>query len=194
MSGIRNPSFPTTSDARVNLSKLARKNFEAGPPPRGPDGLRPGVIQFPWITLLNLVAYQPVACIATSDPVENDGNPCMVNVDGLDRVSFWLVDMQYAETGEQPFTPPQITFEIRPATAGVSDIALSGQTHFVSYQDKSMLAEVSGWLCSQWELWARINPLEPSDAKLRILVAGAADRMGGGSLTSQFGLVAHAFP
>jgi hypothetical protein len=163
---------------------------------RGAEGLRPGVISFPWVEIDNPgdTSYQPVACIATDEPIASRPGACVVGIDALDRSTWWLKRITWAGSGERPEIPPQMTFEIRPAVGGTSDLALGGLTNFVSWEDNAELAQASGILCSQWELWARIDPLEPIGSKVRILVAGAADRNGGGVFNARFGLLATAFP
>lgn len=204
MASLANPSFPSCSDSRVVLSRLHRMpacgtnttDGSANTSVRGVEGLRPGVISFPWIEIdwrLDAI-YQPVACIATDEPLLGRPGACSVSVDALDRVTWWLKKITWAGPGERPDPPPQLTFEVRPAVGGTSDLALAGLTNFISWEDNAELAQASGILCSQWELWARIHPTEPSTSKVRILVAGAADRVGGGVFNVHFGLLATAFP
>lgn len=204
MAKIANPPFPSCSDSRVVLSRLNRgtarelsnASGDGDPGVRGIEGLRPGVIGFPWIEIDNRedTLYQPVACIATDEQIPGRPGACWVGMDALDRVTWWLKKIVWSGAGEPPPVPPQLTFEIRPATGGTSDLALGGLTNFISWEDNAELAQASGVLCSQWELWARIHPTEPIDSKVRILVAGAADRNGGGVFDLRFGLLAAAFP
>jgi len=156
-----------------------------------------GVVTFPPMTLEALAddSFQPVACIATGDgrPL-GSGRGCWVHTSLLDRVTWWVVDLVFRGTGEPPASPPQFEFEIRPASAGVSDVALSGLSVISTYEDEGELAQASGVLCAQWELWARIIPGEPIGTKLEIQVAAAADRTGGGVFDTRYGLLAQALP
>jgi hypothetical protein len=138
---------------------------------------------------------QPVACIATGDgqPL-GSGRGCWVHPSLLDRVTWWLVGLNFRGTGEPPATPPPIRFEIRPSSAGVSDVALVGLSSFATYEDQGELAQVSGVLCNQWEFWARISSSEPIGTKLEIQVAAAADGRGGGVFDTHYGLLASAAP
>jgi hypothetical protein len=107
-------------------------------------------------------------------------------------VTFWVVQLAFAGTGTAPTVPPQLIFEIRPSAVGISDLALQGETNFETFEDRGQLAQASGVLCSQWELWMQIHPGEPSGSKLRIQMAGAADRRGDGEFYPRFGLLAFA--
>jgi len=202
VSKIRNPQFPTCTDQKVILSNLKRTlcgscvaSEDANDNGvRGPDALRPGVVLFPWVTLSqNNGDFIPIACISTQENIQSQIGACWVSIDGLDRVSWWL--RQIEAVGQSDIgTPPNFIFEIRPSTAGVSDLGLSGITNFLSFDDGALLGQVSGILCSQWELWGRIDPMAPAGSKLRVLVAGAADRLGGGVFSTHFGLLSIAFP
>ncbi len=140
-------------------------------------------------------AFQPVAAIATGDgePL-GSGRGCWVQTSLLDRVTWWAVNLNFRGTGEPPLSPPQIEFEIRPVSAGVSDLAMSGLSNFSTYQDQGELAQVSGVLCSQWEFWAKIVSSEPIGTKLEIQLAAASDRTGGGVFDTRYGLLAYASP
>lgn len=138
---------------------------------------------------------QPVACIATGDgqPL-GSGRGCWVHPSMLDRVTWWVVGLTFRGSGAPPLSPPGIEFEIRPTAAGVSDLALRGLSAFSTYEDQGELAQVSGVLCNQWELWARIDAGEPIGTKLEIQVAAAADGRGGGVFDARYGQLAYAPP
>jgi hypothetical protein len=156
-----------------------------------------GVVTFPPVTLEKSSddSFQPVACIATGDgqPL-GSGRGCWVHTGLLDRSTWWLVALTFRGAGEPPASPPAIEFEIRPTSAGISDMALAGLSNFSTYNDQGELAQASGVLCTQWEFWARIVSSEPVGTKLEIQVAAAADRTGGGVFNTHYGLLASAPP
>lgn len=191
---IRNDPFPTCSSQRIVLSRVGCGS-DSGQPDGSPEP--GGLVVFPPTTIERMSGdpMQPVACIATGDgqPLQS-GRGCWVHPSLFDRVTWWLVELNFRGTGAPPATPPQIDFEIRPTSAGVSDMGLSGLSNFATYEDQGELAQVSGVLCNQWEFWARIVSSNPIGTKLEIQLAAAADRTGGGVFNTHYGLLASAAP
>jgi hypothetical protein len=195
-----NPSFPV-ADSTLRVVLPTGNDPITNQPVRGPDGLRPGLIVFPRTEVDqgspdadSDKRWQPIACIAVAQ-CSPPGNPGadVVLVDALDRVSFWLLDVVYDGTGSRPALPPQITFEVRAAIAGAGGTAfVGGGIILSSWEDAGLIVQVSGILCSQWELWMRI-PLpitEPAGTKVRLRIGCIADRVGGGVFETQLGTIA----
>lgn len=75
--------------------------------------------------------------------------------DSLRNVSFWLSAMN--EIGNTSGIPA-VDYQVR-ATSGncTPEVIGSGQIKLTSYAQKGLICQASGWLCNQFEFWARIT-------------------------------------
>jgi hypothetical protein len=181
------PPFPTgvgslRASAPISLTPTN------GPPGRGVEGLRPLGVVFPFTQVVSNPenTFQPIACLTAYqkiDPQIRSGNVSIV--DGFDRVTWWLMALEFDGPPGTALVDPPPTFELSLRAAGmgvseeISQISTSGQ--YNSYNNTGLIVQVAGLLCSQWELWARVDQIQvlPNIASsFKIRVAGLADRMG----------------
>lgn len=176
--------FPCDSTSRVTLP--VNLDPISGQPVRGPDGLRPGVIIWPRVEVdqgsadaPDQARYQAVAAIAAAQCMPPSGD--VVIYDALDRCSFWLLGLVYDGTGLRPAAPPAMLFQMRASLAGSAPTLVStGVISANTWNDIGLISQVSGYLCSQFELWLLVDPSEPTGTKIKVRIGGAADRVGGG--------------
>jgi hypothetical protein len=170
-----------------------------GPEARGPDGLRAGLVVYPRVMVdqgspdaapadrwQDIAAISAIHCVPPGNPGAD-----VVVVDALDRVSWWLLGLVYDGIGNRPIgSPPEVFFEVRSAIVGASGtVYASGTISPTTWNDAGMIVQVSGILCSQWEIWMRVSTDEDPGTKIRLRVAGCVDRIGGGVLDVQFGTI-----
>jgi len=104
------------------------------------------------------MGWFPVVAVKVDDvplakPASNN-NPITVN-SGLARVSFWLTRMD--PNGD--VVPPGIDFQVRVSSGCTPEVVGNGTIKGPNgFSATGMLAQVSGYLCNQVELWARIAP------------------------------------
>jgi hypothetical protein len=75
----------------------------------------------------------------------------------LSRASFWMGKLEQNEDG----SPPPIQFQIRQATGPVSEIVYTGTYKANLFGTQGLIAEISGYLCEQFEFWARVPDTLP---------------------------------
>lgn len=187
MPSIANPIFPD-NDQKIFLPQVSRLLQ-----PRGNEGLRAASVTFPKVEVERLSdnSFQPIACVSVRHRImDGIAHNCLVNIDALDRVSWWLTGLDPLGPGPASITPAQLDLEIRAATS-YSDVRTVGLTNFLSFADRGLIVQVTGLLCSQWEMWARIIAAEPVGTKLRMQVVADVDRLGQSSSIS-YGQLAHA--
>ena len=124
--------------------------------------------------------YAPIACISSDQvmlldctklrPENTKG--CEVQQGyggGLDRCLFMLGDL-IPNKNDKAIPPPPIRFQIRAAIAspgqsgGNSEVVFEKQIIATGWQDNGEIVQVSGHLCTQWELWAYVDKTDHPDA------------------------------
>lgn len=124
----------------------------------------------------NLNWYPVVAIrVAPCDlpkPAANN-SPVTVN-DELTRVSFWLtraIDVDGAGT------PSDIQYQVRAASNCTSEVIGTGTIKLTfGFDQIGLIAQASGILCNQWELWARVPA---GGTRMGLGIDVMADRLAG---------------
>ena len=190
--GKNNSPFPTV-DSTIKVIAPVGTDPLSGKLARGPDSLRPLTVVFPRIVIdwPPNGDYQPIAALAAYQCLPpGDPGSTPVILDNFDRVTWWILGLLWDQPGPRPPKPSDFEFQVRTSLAGgISSTAAIGKTAFNEWDDGGFLVGVSGILCSQWELWARLPDGEGHVAgdKLKLRIAGAADRMAGGAYAAFFG-------
>lgn len=189
------PTFPMDDRERRVVIPVA-KNPETGQSARGIEGLRAAVLVFPRTVITRRSSdvsladgWQPIAAAAAIQAIpapQNSSDP--IGVDGLDRVSWWLTEVASDMPGPLPTVIPEIRFAIRACpNCGHSTQFSSGIIQFDGWGNGGLIAQISGILCSQWEMWMQVHEDEDADSKVKVRLTGAVDRSGGGSFAAHYG-------
>lgn len=110
--------------------------------------------------------------------------------DGMSRCAFWLNEATIKPPTGLPATPQVVDFAIKVAndsipntvfhvtaiiTPGTFNQPVEGGRSNV----KGLIAEVSGILCTQFELWARVRNVGVQPSPVEVRLEFIADRLGG---------------
>jgi hypothetical protein len=184
-------AFPDgATSLRVRLTTNPRPTD--GLPPRGVEGLRPGVIAFPRVEILQTAddGFQPLVAVYTCDFVgPTDCSEGPVGIDALNECSVWLLKLvDDGPAGVVNPIPPVFEIQVRASFGCVGEPLVKGVVNVTSFADRGLLVQVSGILCTQWELWGRIiDQRFPLGAKVWARFGMVVDRMGGGIFSGKAG-------
>lgn len=194
--GVTNhPLFPI-ADSSLRVQLPSGTDPVTGESIRGPDGLRAATVVFPRVAVnygsRNASAedrWQPIAAVAVAQCVAptSPGADAII-IDALSRVSFWLKGLVWDSPGERPNVPPVMDFDIRAASTGSGGTGESTGTIVAGGWDNTgLIAQVSGLLCSQWELWMRLRDVADADLQIKVRIDASVDRMGGSAVSVEYG-------
>lgn len=128
--------------------------------------------------LLPNMNWQPVVAIqvegTTLPKVASNGQPIIVH-DALTRVGFWLTRAVPTDGS----TIVTVNWQIRAAVGCTPEVLDDGQIKLTSLQQIGLIVQAEGILCTQLELWCRVDA--PSDSSMILGIDVVADRFHGAS-------------
>lgn len=212
MAAHTNIQFPSDTTTLSTLS-VCPLPFPQ-PTARGPDGLRAAYFLFPEVTITAQAdqEYQPVAAVTVYDcridstssappgPPGSGGTPTggcgrfaicgalPMGVDAMDRISWWLNDVGYVNDPLGSMAaPPDFDYEIRAALGRRAERVADGTSALTAYGNNGLFIQVSGILCTEFEIWARINPFQIGitvGTQITVRFGAVVDRNSGSLLNS----------
>lgn len=219
MAAHTKPPFPSDTTTLSTLS-VCPLPFPQ-PTARGPDGFRAAYFSFPEVTVTAQEdqEYQPISAVSVYDcklqwasappgppdaPISSRGPGSVacgayaipgalpMGVDGIDRISWWLLSVEYVNDSlGSNAAPPDFDYEVRAAFGRRAERVATGTSALLAYGNNGLLLQVSGLLCTEWEIWARINPFQLGvtvGTQIKIRLGAVVDRNSGSLINPADGL------
>ena len=186
-----NPIFPGGSPQLIML-----------PAPDRTEGVQSWRVLPPAQTIPSLDLSQPISNASSFEPIVgvyidcsrtgNDGYQAgsyPVNVrDAMSRVAIYLTHLAPAFNDKTavglvpPVAPPDFDLQLRAAGGSISETVAQFQVKgLTTFKENGLLLIVTGYLCSQWELWGRVPPKNGQrQFPVSIKVQFITDRLGNG--------------